>query len=180
VNDTFDYIMRFVVILFGYCCGLLATGWFLAAILFRSIGVDALMDDFAMMAGASNTEAATLWATTSFWSSVFVGGFVVAMLAGGISFLPAAIVILLVGVLLCGRGSDRSWNRGNRHSVSRIGRLAGNAALDCRLRGRGHCRRLHLLADCRPQCRTAFRPPGRVIKTQSLFRLRGDNFQRES
>ena len=95
MNDTFDYIMRFVVILFGYCCGLLATGWFLAAILFRSIGVDALLDDFVIIAGASNTEAATLWATTSFWSSVFVGGFIVAMLAGGISFLPAAIVILL-------------------------------------------------------------------------------------
>ncbi len=92
MNDTFDYIMRFVVIVFGYCCALLAAGWFLAAILFRTIGIDSMMQDFAML--ADNADISAMWTATSFWSSVFVGGIALAMLGGGISLLPAIILII--------------------------------------------------------------------------------------
>ncbi|MBC2884150.1 hypothetical protein H7Q97_01900 [Ochrobactrum sp. CM-21-5] len=93
MNDTFDYITRFVIVVIGYCCGVLTAGWFLAAIMFRTLGVDSLMNDFVMI--ANDTDAGSLWAMTSFWSSVFVGGFVLAVMAGGFSFLPATIVIIL-------------------------------------------------------------------------------------
>lgn len=93
MNDTFDYITRFVIVVFGYCCAVLAAGWFLAAILFRTLGVDSLMNDFIMM--ASDTDAGSFFAATSFWSSVFVGGFALAMLAGGFSFVPALVLIVL-------------------------------------------------------------------------------------
>lgn len=96
MNDTFDYIMRFVVIVFGYCCALLAAGWFLTAILFRLIGIEMLMQDFAML--ADNADMGSMWAATSFWSSVFVGGIALAMLGGGISLLPAIILILLAEI----------------------------------------------------------------------------------
>lgn len=116
MNDSFDYITRFVVIVIGYCCGLLAAGWFLAAILFRTLGIDSFMSDFIMM--ASDSEAGSLWATTSFWSSVFVGGFVLAALAGGFSFIPAAIVIILA--------EARGYNASLFYCVS--GALIGLAA----------------------------------------------------
>ena len=93
MNDTLDYIMRFVVIVFGYCCAVLAAGWFLAAILFRTLGIDSFMNDFVMM--ASDTDAGSFFAATSFWSAVFVSGFALAVLAGGFSFLPALILIIL-------------------------------------------------------------------------------------
>ena len=88
MNDTFDYITRFVIVVFGYCCGVLAAGWFLAAILFRTLGID-----FAMM--ASDPDAGSFFAATSFWSAVFVGGFAIAAMAGGFSFVPALILIIL-------------------------------------------------------------------------------------
>ncbi|WP_025090631.1 hypothetical protein [Brucella intermedia] len=93
MNDTLDYIMRFVVVVFGYCCAVLAAGWFLAAILFRTLGIDSFMNDFVMMAG--DTDAGSFFAATSFWSTVFVSGFALAVLAGGFSFLPALILIIL-------------------------------------------------------------------------------------
>jgi signal transduction histidine kinase len=93
LNDTFDYITRFVIVVFGYCCALLAAGWFLAAILFRTLGIDSFMNDFVMM--ASDTDAGSFFAATSFWSAVFVGGFALAMLAGGFSFVPALVLIIL-------------------------------------------------------------------------------------
>lgn len=93
MNDTFDYIMRFVIVVFGYCCSLLVTGWFLAAVLFRTMGVDSVMSDFTMMAG--DTDASSLVAATSFWSTVFASGFVLAVMAGGFSFVPALILIIL-------------------------------------------------------------------------------------
>lgn len=99
MNDTFDYITRFVVIVFSYCCGVLAAGWFLAAILFRTLGIDPLMNDFISFAAvAVDTDGGTYWATTSFWSTVFVGGFALATMAGGFSFVPAFILILLAEV----------------------------------------------------------------------------------
>ena len=93
MNDTFDYITRFVIVVFGYCCALLAAGWFLAAILFRTLGIDSFMNDFVMM--ASDKDAGSFFAATSFWSAVFVGGFALAMLAGGFSFVPALVLIIL-------------------------------------------------------------------------------------
>ncbi len=96
MNDTFDYIMRFAVIVFGYCCALLAAGWFLTAILFRTIGVDAMMQDFVML--ADSTDAGAAWVATSFWSSVFVGGIVFAMLGGGISLLPTVVIVILAEI----------------------------------------------------------------------------------
>ncbi len=96
MNDTFDYITRFVIVVFGYCCAVLAAGWFLAAILFRTLGVDSLMNDFISFATvAVDSDGGTYWATTSFWGSVFVGGFALAMLAGGFSFVPALVLIVL-------------------------------------------------------------------------------------
>src|SRR5690606_16431772 len=83
LNDTFDYITRFVIVVFGYCCAVLAAGWFLAAILFRTLGIDSFMNDFVMM--ASDTDAGSFFAATSFWSAVFVSGFALAVLAGGFS-----------------------------------------------------------------------------------------------
>ncbi len=48
MTDTFDYITRFVVIVFGYCVAVLAAGFFLAAILYSQIDVlgYALSDPF--------------------------------------------------------------------------------------------------------------------------------------
>lgn len=96
MTDTFDYIMRFVAILFGYCAAVLVAGWFWAAILLRSVGFDALIYDFGMM--ASLNDASGFMAATGFWSSVFVSGFVLAAIAGSASFIPAAIVILIAEV----------------------------------------------------------------------------------
>ncbi len=93
MNDTFDYITRFVIIVLGYCCGVLAAGWFLAAILFRTLGVDSFISDFAML--AVDSDGGTYWATSSFWSAVLIGGFVFAAMAGGFSFIPALIIITL-------------------------------------------------------------------------------------
>ena len=93
MNDTLDYIMRFVVVVFGYCCAVLAAGWFLAAILFRTLGIDSFMNDFVMM--ASDTDAGSFFAATSFWRAGLVSGFALAVLAGGFSFLPALILIIL-------------------------------------------------------------------------------------
>ncbi|KAB2657077.1 hypothetical protein F9K94_11875 [Brucella tritici] len=93
MNDTFDYITRFVIVVFGYCCGVLTAGWFLAAILFRTLGIDSFMNDFVMM--ASDPDAGSFFAATSFWSAVFVGGFAIAVMAGGFSFVPALILIIL-------------------------------------------------------------------------------------
>ena len=69
------------------------SGWFLAAILFRALGVDSFISDFAML--AVDSDGATYWAATSFWSAVLVGGFVFGALAGGFSFIPALILIIL-------------------------------------------------------------------------------------
>lgn len=96
MTDIFDYIMRFVAILFGYCAAVLAAGWFWAAILFRSVGFDALIYDFGMMANLH--DASGFMAATGFWSSVFIGGFVLATIAGSASFIPAALVILIAEV----------------------------------------------------------------------------------
>lgn len=95
MTDTFDYIMRFGAILFGYCVAVLAAGWFWAAILFRSVGFDALIYDFGMMASLHDANG---FMATGFWSSVFVGGFVLATIAGSASFIPAAVVILIAEV----------------------------------------------------------------------------------
>ncbi|ENT11980.1 hypothetical protein C001_00381 [Brucella sp. F5/06] len=139
MNDTFDYIMRFAIVVFSYCCAVLAVGWFLAAILFRNLGIDSMMNDFVFM--ANDAGVGPFWAETSFWSSVFVSGFVMATIAGGFSFIPAVIIIILAEA------------RGYRESL-----FCGND------RGR-YCRRLRLLAACRPQCRAAFIPPDRLIST---------------
>lgn len=93
MNDTFDYIMRFAIVVFSYCCAVLAVGWFLAAILFRNLGIDSMMNDFVFM--ANDAGVGPFWAETSFWSSVFVSGFVMATIAGGFSFIPAVIIIIL-------------------------------------------------------------------------------------
>ncbi|MGU3401436.1 hypothetical protein ACLBWS_17145 [Brucellaceae bacterium D45D] len=96
MSDTFDYIMRFAVIVCGYCCALLAAGWFATAILFRTIGVDAMMQDFVML--SDRTDVGAIWAATSFWSTVFVGGFVMAFLAGGISLLPTVVAVIIAEI----------------------------------------------------------------------------------
>ncbi|NKW79154.1 hypothetical protein HGG72_00525 [Ochrobactrum pecoris] len=164
MNDTFDYITRFVIIVFGYCCSVLVAGWFLAAILFRTLGVDSFMNDFVMM--ASDIDTGSLWAATSFWSAVFVGGFVLAAMAGGFSFVPALILIILAeargyksSLFYCVAGALIGL-AARIASVQRWSERARKFALD-----RSHCRRrcrrqLRLLAVGRAQCRTAFNPPG--------------------
>lgn len=96
MNDTFDYIMRFVVIVFGYCCALLAASWFLTAILFRPIGYDMMVDGAGMI--VHDMDPNNLLASTSYWSGVLFGGIIVAMAGGSISFLPAAILVLLAEI----------------------------------------------------------------------------------
>lgn len=101
MTDTFDYISRFVVIVFGYCLAVLAAGFFLAAILYSQIDVlgYALSDpifegDFADMQDA--------WGMTGFYAAVLVGGPVLAFMAGSFSFFPALVLILIAEL--------RSWN----------------------------------------------------------------------
>lgn len=171
MNDTFDYIMRFAIVVFSYCCAVLAVGWFLAAILFRNLGIDSMMNDFVFM--ANDAGVGPFWAETSFWSSVFVSGFVMATIAGGFSFIPAVIIIILaeargyrrIALLLRRWRTDRSCRCGSRRTIQLQQRPAGNVDLD-RGNDRGrYCRRLRLLAACRPQCRAAFIPPDRLIST---------------
>ncbi|MBN9044918.1 MAG: hypothetical protein J0H18_04530 [Rhizobiales bacterium] len=97
MNDTFDYISRFVVILFGYCCAVLAAGWFLAAILYSQIDVlaYALADPFL---GDVLEDMRAAWDMTGFYAAVLVAGPVLAIMAGSLSFLPAAALILLAEV----------------------------------------------------------------------------------
>ncbi|TCQ81982.1 hypothetical protein EDF68_101364 [Ochrobactrum sp. BH3] len=94
MTDTFDYITRFVVIVFGYCLAVLAAGFFLAAILYSQIDVlgYALSDPFFRDVF---TEIRDAWDMTGFYAAVLVGGPVLAVMAGGFSFFPALVLIIV-------------------------------------------------------------------------------------
>lgn len=100
MTDTFDYIMRFVVIVFGYCIAVLAAGFFLAAILYSQIDVlgYALSGPFFEDVF---TEIRDAWNMTGFYAAILVGGPVLAVMAGGFSFFPAMGLIVI--------GEARGW-----------------------------------------------------------------------
>ncbi len=88
MNDTFDYISRFFAVLFGFCCAMLVAGWFLAAILYSRLDLFDLVRGFFIDLPPGMQQA-------SFTAAVLVGGTVLAALAGGFSFAPAAVFILV-------------------------------------------------------------------------------------
>ncbi|OYR19875.1 hypothetical protein [Brucella thiophenivorans] len=94
MTDTFDYITRFAIIVFGYCLAVLAAGFFLAAILYSQIDVlgYAMSDPFFEDVF---TEIRNSWDTTGFYAAVLVGGPVLAFMAGGFSFFPAVVLIVI-------------------------------------------------------------------------------------
>ncbi|MCX2695491.1 MULTISPECIES: hypothetical protein [Ochrobactrum] len=94
MTDTFDYITRFVVIVFGYCVAVLAAGFFLAAILYSQVDVlgYAMSDPFFQ---DIFTEIRDSWDMTGFYAAVLVGGPVLAFMAGGFSFFPALVLIVI-------------------------------------------------------------------------------------
>jgi hypothetical protein len=94
LTDTFDYISRFVVIVFGYCVAVLAAGFFLAAILYSQIDVlgYALSDPFFQDVFNEIRDA---WDMTGFYAAVLIGGPVLATMAGGFSFFPAVVLIVI-------------------------------------------------------------------------------------
>lgn len=94
VNDTFDYISRFVVILLAFCIAAIVAGWFLAAILLRTFGLDALLSDFWQLSDAIGDQHGS-FTSIAFWSTTFIAGFVMAAAIGSFAFLPAALVILI-------------------------------------------------------------------------------------
>ncbi len=170
MNDTFDYIMRFAIVVFSYCCAVLAVGWFLAAILFRNLGIDSMMNDFVFM--ANDAGVGPFWAETSFWSGVFVSGFVMAHHCRWLQLHPRRDhhYSWLKRAATENRSLLRRWRTdrscvGSRRTIQLQQRPAGNVDLD-RGNDRGrYWRRLRLLAACRPQCRAAFIPPDRLIST---------------
>jgi len=94
LTDTFDYITRFTIIVFGYCIAVLAAGFFLAAILYSQIDVlgYALSDPFFQDVF---TEIRGAWDMSGFYAAVLVGGPVLAVMAGGFSFIPALALIVI-------------------------------------------------------------------------------------
>ncbi|MDT6939920.1 hypothetical protein RI570_07165 [Brucella pseudogrignonensis] len=108
MTDTFDYIMRFAVIVFGYCIAVLAAGFFLAAILYSQVDVlgYALSDPFFEDVF---TEIRNGWDMTGFYAAVLVGGPVLAVMAGGFSFFPALALIVVSEV--------RGWKSSLPYSI---------------------------------------------------------------
>lgn len=94
MTDTFDYICRFAVIIFGFCCAVLAAGFFLAAILYSQVDVlaYAATDPFFQDIFAEIRDS---WDMTGFYAAVLVGGPILATMAGGFSFFPALALIVL-------------------------------------------------------------------------------------
>lgn len=97
--------MRLAAILLGYCCAMLAAGFFLAAIFYsqidmmgyaqsESIGADPFFESFFVNIGDA-------WMMGGFYAAVLVGGPVLAVMAGSYSFFPALILIVL--------GEIRGW-----------------------------------------------------------------------
>ncbi len=148
MTDTFDYISRFVVIVFGYCVAVLAAGFFLAAILYSQIDVlgYALSDPFFQDVFNEIRDA---WDMTGFYAAVLIGGPVLATMAGGFSFFPAVVLIVISEV--------RGWKSSLPYCIGGlvIGLLYRSS--DRRLCMFRHRRRLRLLADCRSQRRAIFR-----------------------
>ena len=122
MTDTFDYISRFVVIVFGYCLAILMAGFFLAAMLYSQIDVLNYAQSDVFFENTFS-EIHNAWNISGFYAAVLVGGPVLAVMAGGFSFFPALVLIvisevrgwksslpyciggLLIGLLAIGTGS---------------------------------------------------------------------------
>lgn len=93
MTDTFDYITRFVVIVFGYCCAVLAAGYFLAAVLYGQFDLNALLRHDVDGNAAFNPFVGN-WGSEGFQAALHLGGFFFAGIAGAFSFFPALGMVI--------------------------------------------------------------------------------------